>query len=273
MNLSSIGMALSMLPTWAVALAICGMAVALTLAAQMSLHRRWSVDDRKPLNEVTGFIIAVVGVVYAVLLASIAVVAIERYDRAENVVEQEAGYVSDIYRTAEGLPQNVRVELRAALVDYVVSVVDGEWAAMEGSAAERDWQEQGWRDIERLIATLAAYEPATQGEQLFMQEILSQVSALQDSRRARMFMAVNPIEAVIWWVMVIGGLSTVALALLFGVPSRGHLLVSGVLAFSIALVMLLVFVMDAPFVGSSRVTAEPFAYVQERMAGMTGGNN
>jgi hypothetical protein len=78
---------------------------------------------------------------------------------------------------------------------------------------------------------------------------------------------VRAVDAVIWWVVIAGGLSTVSLALLFGVPSApGHLIVSNLLAFSIALVLLLIFVMDRPFSGTSRVTLEPFHYVQERMA-------
>jgi hypothetical protein len=81
-----------------------------------------------------------------------------------------------------------------------------------------------------------------------------------------MFLVHNPVDQVIWWVVIIGGVSTIGLALLFGVASApGHLVVSNVLAFSIGLVLLLIFVMDRPFSGASRVTSEPFGYVQEQM--------
>jgi hypothetical protein len=119
---------------------------------------------------------------------------------------------------------------------------------------------------------VAAFEPTTQGQVVFLQEILDQINALSDARRSRMFLAHNPIDAIIWWVVIAGGLSTVGLALMFGVPNApGHLLVSNLLAFSIALVLLLIFVMDRPFAGASRITAEPFHYVQERIGASDSG--
>lgn len=263
---------LEWLPTVVVAIVFCGGAVALTTLAQLSLHRRWSIEARRPLNEVTGFVIAVVGVVYAVLLASIAILAIERYDRAEDIVETEAGVAGDIYRDAIGLPQSVRAEIRAAIADYMTTVVEVEWDLMAREVpVERGWQSHGWRDLDALLAAVATFEPATQGQVVFLQELLDQINALNDARRSRMFLAHNPIDAVIWWVVIAGGFSTVTLALLFGVPNApGHLLVSNLLAFSIALVLLLIFVMDRPFAGASRVTAEPFLYVQERMTAVDG---
>jgi hypothetical protein len=263
---------LDALPTWAAAIVICGAAVVLTTLAQFSLHRRWSVDARRPLNEVTGFVIAVVGVIYAVLLASIAILAIERYDKAQNIVDTESGLVSDIYRNATGLPPTIGSEVRRALVDYAETVVDVEWTLMAHSAAtDRGWQDRGWRDLETLLATMARFEPGTEGQKLFMAEILDQISDLNDARRARMFLSENPIDAIIWWVIILGGISTVSLALLFGVQSAGHFIVSNVLAFSIGLVILLIFVMDRPFTGSSPVTVEPFVYVQEQMTAMPDG--
>jgi hypothetical protein len=133
------------------------------------------------------------------------------------------------------------------------------------SAADRGWQERGWRDLETLLATMARFEPGTEGQKLFTAEILDQISDLNDARRARMLLSENPIDAIIWWVVIFGGISTVSLALLFGVQSAGHFVVSNVLAFSIGLVILLIFVMDRPFTGSSPVTVEPFVYVQEAM--------
>lgn len=259
--------ALESLPTLLLGLAFCAIAVGLTTSAQLVLHRRWPINARKPLNEVTGFIIAVVGVVYAVLLASIAILAIERYDKAEDISDTEAGVASDIYRDLIGFPQPVRDELRAVVTDYLTTVVEVEWELMAREVpVERGWQDRGWRDVETLLTGLAEFEPATQGEMAFLQEILSKVNDLIDARRARMFLVHNPIETVIWWVVVVGGVSTVTLALLFGVASApGHLIISNILAFSVGLVLLLIFVMDRPYAGASRVTAEPYTYVLDQI--------
>lgn len=263
---------LESLPTIVLGIVICGTAIVLTTAAQLLLHSRWQVSDRKPLNEVTGFVIAVVGVVYAVLLASIAILAIERYDRADDIVETEAGVVSDLYRDVVGLPEPVRGQVREALKAYLAVVIDIEWPEM---ARERDddraWQQEGWSHVEAVLNALAAFNPITSGQQVFLAEILDKANDLNDARRSRMFLAHNPIDGIIWGVVIAGGISTVTLALLFGVANApGHLVVSNVLAFSVALVLLLIFAMDRPFAGSSRVTAEPFVYVQDRLGALGG---
>jgi hypothetical protein len=50
---------------------------------------------------VAGFIYAVLGIVYAVLLGFAAITVWERYDRAQASVEQEADDLAELYRDAE----------------------------------------------------------------------------------------------------------------------------------------------------------------------------
>lgn len=257
---------LDSLPVWLMALAICGGSVLATTAVQLVLHQRWSVEARRPLNEIAGFIIAVVGVVYAVLLASIAILAIERYDRAEQVSQTEAGLVSDLYRDASGLAEPLRSDVRATLMDYLTTVIDVEWPIMEANdVGPAGWQGHGWSDLTRLLDGFARYEPQTSGQTVFMQEMLGRINDLNDARRLRMFAAGNALDGVIWWVVIAGGIGTVAMALLFGVSSPGHIVISNLLAFSISLVIVLIVSMDRPFTGQPSVTPEPFRYVKEKL--------
>lgn len=259
---------LDTIPVWLMALIVCGGSVVFISAVQLALHRLWPLDKRRPLNEVAGFIIAVVGVVYAVLLASIAILTIERYDRAEEVTQTEAGLVGDIYRDAVGLPQPQRTDFRIVLTDYLNTVVDKEFPRLQANDIEGvDWQVHGWNDLSRLLGELAVLNPANERESAFLQEVLGRINDLNDARRLRMFSATNSLDSVIWWVVIAGGLGTVAMSLLFGIHSaRGHLIISNLLAFSISLVIVLIIAMDRPFTGQPRVTAEPFVYVQERLA-------
>lgn len=257
---------LDSLPVWLMAVVICGGSVAVTAAVQLILHRRWTVEARRPLNEVAGFIIAVVGVVYAVLLASIAILAIERYDRAEQITQTEAGLVSDLYRDASGLPEPLRGEIRTTLMEYLATVIDAEWPVMAANRADgRGWQNPGWDDLTRLLDGFARYQPQAGEQTVFMQEMLGRLNDLNDARRLRMFAAGNALDGVVWWVVIAGGIGTVTMALLFGVSSPGHVVISSLLAFSVSLVIVLIVAMDRPFTGQPSVTAEPFRYVQERL--------
>lgn len=268
-----VGQFIDLLPSWLLGVAVCGGAVLATSACQLVLHKRWPVESRKPLNELAGFIIAVVGVVYAVLLASVAILAIERYDRAEQIVESEAGLVGDLYRDAIGFPQPVRDGLRKSLTDYAATVVNTEWAKLEaGVPARTGWQDEGWRYLESFLRQVAEFEPRTNSQQAFLQEVLSRTNDLIDARRSRMFLADNGIKAVIWWVVALGAVTTVGLALVFGIQNApGHLMLSNILALSISLVLLLIIATDRPFSGASRVTSEPFGFIQSRMSAASDG--
>ena len=182
------GQFIDTIPTWLLAILICGGAVLVTTMAQVTLHRRWPVESRKPLNELAGFIIAVVGVVYAVLLASIAIFAIERYDRAEQTVEAEAGLISDLYRDAIGLPQPLRGEIRKLLFDYSESVIPDEWPGMEaGQPLRSGWQDGAWIELQTMLRSFSTFQPQSDSERAFLQEMLSRANDLIDARRERLF--------------------------------------------------------------------------------------
>ena len=89
-------------PLWAAVLPV----VALTLAAMCApiLVRRFVALERlRTNNEVAGFKFAVVGVLYAVLLAFAVIVVWEKFNDADSEVAVEAGAAVTIYRLAEGM--------------------------------------------------------------------------------------------------------------------------------------------------------------------------
>jgi hypothetical protein len=218
------------------------------------------------LNEIAGFIIAVVGVIYAVLLASIAILVIEKYNRAEHIVETEASLVSDLYRDAAGLPEPAGAEVRSAINDYLETVIETEWPAMKrATPQDAGWQDRGWADLENLVSRLSAVEGT--GREVFLAEMLRRLNDLNDARRARMFLSEDTTGVLVWLVVIAGAFTTVSFALVFGVPNaRGHLLLTNLLALSIALVLVLMVVLDRPFVGADGLSPEPFEYVRGRLA-------
>ncbi|MDP1806747.1 MAG: hypothetical protein Q8K72_16330, partial [Acidimicrobiales bacterium] len=62
-------------------------------------------------NDVAGFLIAVVGVVYAVTLAFIVIVTWEGYRDARTVVPHEAGSLRSLYRDSQALPEPTRPQM------------------------------------------------------------------------------------------------------------------------------------------------------------------
>src|SRR3712207_2120976 len=102
--------------------------VCLAAVAGLELVQRLvPAEKRQQHNDVAGFLYAVVGVVYAVLLALLLIAVLEQYQRANETVENEANSVADIAWLAHQLPETERYQLQELARSYAQEVVDEEW--------------------------------------------------------------------------------------------------------------------------------------------------
>src|SRR5262245_54315472 len=77
-------------------------------------------------NDVAGFIYAVVGVVYAVLLGFSAIIVWEQFRRAQEGVEHEADALADLYRNSRVFPVEVRNSIEVHVRESARLVVPNE---------------------------------------------------------------------------------------------------------------------------------------------------
>jgi Protein of unknown function (DUF4239) len=84
---------------------------------------------RSEHNDVAGFIYAVVGVAYAVLLAFVVIVVWQDYESAKATTEQEANELAGVYFLADRFsdPEGARVQELSR--SYARAVVEEEWPA------------------------------------------------------------------------------------------------------------------------------------------------
>src|SRR6476646_10030489 len=91
------------MPLWLSALLVVGVPTAIAMVGPYFVRRLVPLKTLRTTNEVAGFKFAVVGVLYAVLLAFAVIVVWERFSDAENNVATEAGAAANIYRLSQGL--------------------------------------------------------------------------------------------------------------------------------------------------------------------------
>jgi len=218
------------------------------------------VSIRSRHNDVAGFIIAIIGVVYAVLLAFIAVAAWQSYDAANSVVQSEASLIGNLFRDSIAVDEPARSEIRQDVRDYLNLVIQTEWPAQQSGKVEL----VAWLPIEKLHATVASIDAKSLSQAVIEAEILRTLNELYSARRARLLAAGEGIPDTIWWIIGMGGAITVAFSFFFGMHSmRMHYAMTGVLAASMALVMVLIVALDWPFRGNVSVSAEAFQAVQQ----------
>jgi hypothetical protein len=246
-------------PTWMWgSILVCGA----TLSACLGLtvfHPFVDVRVRRAHNDLAGFSIAIISVVYAVLLAFIAVATWEAFSSAEAVVQAEAGYIGNLYRDTQGFPEAVGKSMREKLREYAETVIHAEWPMqMQGELPSA-----GWQPLHKLHAQLVRYKPQTRGEAVLEAEFLRALNELYKAREERLTAAAGHIPIVIWWIIAIGGALTTAFTYLFGFESfRLHLTMTGAVAAALALVVVLIVALDWPFRGEVSVSPEAYADVE-----------
>ena len=222
-------------------------------------------EKRQQHNDVAGFLYAVVGVVYAVLLALLVIAVWEQYQRAREAVESEANVVADIAWLAHRLPETERYQLQEHARSYAQEVVDEEWPLMEqGIEGERGTPE-GWDLIDDMRTTLQEVEPRTEAEQELYAEGLDQIQRLGDERRMRLVAAEEGMPGVLWAVLVFGGVVAIGFTYLFGLENTwAHRVMVMSLTAVIVLVLFTIGVIEYPFSGGARLEPSAFELILER---------
>lgn len=244
-------------PLWGVALLLAGLAAAAAIVLELLVRRFVSVEFRRRHNDAAAAIFSIIGVTFAVLLAFVAMLAWEGFNRAKAASYEEAARVLEVYSVSRGFTEPLRGRLRDDVTGYLRAVIGVEWPAQaEGRAVDG-----GSVYLERLnrVAT-EAVAPGGRGDLPGM--LAQSLYGLWRARQQRLLAAQTTIPAVVWVVTILGGGLTIAFGSFLGVPNLGmHLAMSTVLAVSGILVLILIIALSNPFRGDFRVSTAPFDQV------------
>ena len=140
---------------WIWGLLVVGATVGLAIGGMLLVRRSVTLSTLENHNQVAGYIYSVVGVVYAVLLAFIAIVVWQQHTQVQSHIEQEANQLGDLYRNAQVFPEEVRTRLQNQIRAYGRIVVEKEWPAMaKGETSSDGWTayNQLWRAYQQIDA-------------------------------------------------------------------------------------------------------------------------
>jgi hypothetical protein len=225
------------------------------------VQRLMPTRRRMQHNDVAGFIYAVLGVAYAVLLGLMVVAVWEDWNAANAVVDQEASELAEIFWLAHRLPQPEGHRLQELARSYARVVVKEEWPLMERGKVSP----KAWTILDEIRDDIQRMQPATPTQQVLYEQGLQQVSDLADARRERLLDAEQGVPTVLWVVLIIGGVEVVGFTYLFGLQSTTvHVLMIMSLTLIIALVLFTVAALDYPFEGDIHIGPDAFEQVLGR---------
>jgi uncharacterized membrane protein len=242
---------------------LVALAILIAVGGLVLVQRLYSTDQRKQHNDVAGFIYAVLGVSYAVLLGLMLIAVWEKWDAAEALTTDEANELAGIFWWAHALPQPEGRHIQELVRSYAQVVVEDEWPLMgEGRSSPK-----AWATLDELRGTILGLKPpkgAKQSgyDQMRYNEMLEQLHDLGNARRERLLAARQGLPPILWIVLILGGVITVGFTYLFGLQNTlVHLLMVAALALIISMSLFTVAALDYPFSGDIRI--HPSAYEQD----------
>jgi fumarate reductase subunit D len=230
-------------------------AVLLALLGLMVVRRTVPHERLARHTDVAGYVYAVIGVIYAVILAQVVIAAWDDYQDARAVADDEANAVLNLARLAQVWPDEDRERVEDALTAYARHVVDVEWPTMAQNQFDQSLHTSLVHDLWRAVN-----EAGAQAEDLdpVYAASLQQLDTLDEARRSRVLLGEDRLPEAMTLTLIIGAVVTVGFSYLFAVEDgwiQG--LMTASLATLVALLLLLEYQLETPYEGVSAI--EPTA--------------
>ena len=254
-------------PIWAVGLLLVGVAIVGAVLLELCARRLLRIELRQRHNDVAAAIFSIIGVTYAVLLAFVAMLAWEGFNRAKAASYTEAALIGDIYNLSTGFTDPQRQAIQSEIIGYTQRIVTVEWPEQ----ARGRMVDQDSAYLMGLNRMAFSVHPTGEADRDLYSLFLQAIERLWDARQERLLAAQSTIPNIVWFVVITGGALTVAFGSFLGAPSlRMQLAMSAVLAASGSLVLILIIALSNPFRGDFRVSTAPFEHALSRMHAATG---
>ncbi len=227
----------------------------LSVLALLLIRRNVSVEFLEKHHEVGGHFILTYGTLYAVLLAFAVFVVWNDFKEAEANVELEANALADLYRMAQAFPDPFSTQVQKALFGYLTSVIKDEFPDMaEGRESPGTFQA-----LEDVWSVYRSGDPMDSKNQVFYDRSIVRLNEMGNYRRLRILKSHGTVPAVLWYLLGSGAILLVGFTYFFGLESlRSQALMTAAMAGFLAFSLYLIYALNQPFRGLSRVSPEPF---------------
>ena len=186
------------IPTAVLGIGLVLVIVGLALGGFVIVRRRLEHRKLVSLQDVAGFLIAVVGVLYAVVLAFVVVIQWAQYNDASNTATSEGNALGSLYRDAVALGPQGR-PLRLAVSNYTYQVAYVEWPYVakhfDGAPGIDSALNALWNAVTQLKPTSAA-----QGE--FLRRAVDDITLANVNRRKRIEASGSTLPTPLWIVVL-----------------------------------------------------------------------
>jgi hypothetical protein len=233
--------------------------ITLSVACLVLLNSVWHPSKRRVHNDVIGWQVTILGTIYAVMIGFMLLTVWSNLQDAEKNADNEANSLVNLFRTADGLPAAQRNALQIAAANYCNAVLTREWLTMS-----RDGDPNAAQPFMMQMWKILTHTPdGGRGQQASVEQAMNELSDLTRHRRVRILEARSQMPTILWAVLVVGGVVTIASCCMIGSENaKLHLALILAISLLISFSLIAILDIDRPFQGSVHVSSEAFVRAQ-----------
>jgi Protein of unknown function (DUF4239) len=227
------------------------------------LNRVWPAERRRDHNDIIGWQVGVLGTTYAVILGFMLYAVWTSFQDANVNAETEANCLVSVYRVANGLPAEQRDEVHQLARQYADIVIMQEWPTMHGG----EFGLAGHQTIEQLWSAVLQTKPDSFAQQTAMNLALTEIDSMTEHRRLRQLQSQSKLPAILWIVLIVGGIITMLSSCMFGIDNFVlHAMQVVSLTLLLSLILIAIADIDRPFQGVVHVNPTGFERARQTFA-------
>jgi Protein of unknown function (DUF4239) len=246
-------------PTWSMVLLFGLTAGALGLGGMFLLRpyfHRW-IHGQDRTNEMVSLSMASFSVIYGILLGLVAIGVYANFAATSDNVTREASTLAGLYSDTSGFSEPHRTTLRTDLRAYAKATIDQDWPAQ----ARGEVPTGGTARMVAIQKDFEAVHPTEKTEEIAYAEAFGQFERLVELRSSRLTTINQGIPALLWWVLWIGAILSIALVWMLDMEAHIHGILTAVLSLFLGIVIFVIIDMDKPFRGDSIAGSGPYVLV------------
>jgi hypothetical protein len=217
---------------------------------------RLAGDDRgaRAFKALSPGMLPVLGTIFALLVAFVAVQVWNDFDKAKLAVVTEASALRAVDVFAETLPNEQRTQLRALVTRHIEEAVNRDWPAMAHEHITLTTLPTHLVKAQQLIVSL---KPQDESQRTAQREIVAALHRALDARRQRIIISQSEVGPVKWAVILLQGLcALIAIAIVHSDNRVTCAIAVALFATGVALSSLLIAAYSRPFTGAISVKPE-----------------
>jgi hypothetical protein len=252
------------LPNWLFELLTIGFFVAFSLAGMLP-SREWArrVHVQQSHNDIVGFYLAGVTVLYGVTLGLLAIGAWTTFTETQAKVAREAADISSLYRSIDNLPEPTRSLLRHDLRGYVRGVIDIGWPQQRQGIPPT----QNNVLLDKFESDLQSLNATTETEKISEADVFREFDAVAEARSVRLDSVTDELPTPLWSLVLLGSFICIAVTWLFHMQSlKMHIFMTVLFSALLGLLVFMVAALDNPYRGKISVGPESLQRVYSQMS-------